>query len=257
MKKKLLKEYFGYDEFREGQEDIIDNLLDGKDVLAIMPTGMGKSLCYQLPSLILNGITLVVSPLISLMKDQVMKLNMEQIPSAYINSSLAFENVSKYKYKIVYVSPERLQTEEFLVFAKSVKISLIAVDEAHCISQWGNHCSNCLTDFKESDVTDMAKSIIGCVKESGERFGVSTIHSILSGEDVPRLQRYHLPENSYFGRLKGIDYSLVKDTVNELLVRDYLIRPSGAYITIRTTIKSAELLTGNAKITIKRPMYQK
>lgn len=120
-----------------------------------------------------------------------------------------------------------------------------------------NHCSNCLTDFKEIDVTDIAKSIIGCVKESGERFGVSTIHSILSGEDVPRLQRYHLPQNSYFGRLKEIDYSLVKDTVNELLVRDYLIRPSGAYITIRTTTNSAELLTGNAKITIKRPMYQK
>ena len=140
----ILKKYFGYSGFREGQEVLIDSILSGRDVLGIMPTGAGKSICYQVPALLLPGITLVVSPLISLMKDQVQALNQAGIHAAYINSSLSESQISKAlrlaaagQYKIIYVAPERLETYEFLQFARLAKISMLTVDEAHCISQWG------------------------------------------------------------------------------------------------------------------------
>ncbi len=143
-KQSLLKEYFGYTDFRPGQEELIDSILSGRDVLGVMPTGAGKSMCYQLPALLLTGITLVVSPLISLMKDQVNALTQVGIPAAYLNSSLsdeqyreAFRRARAGKYKIIYVAPERLETESFIRFAEETHISLIAVDEAHCVSQWG------------------------------------------------------------------------------------------------------------------------
>lgn len=142
----ILKQYFGYDSFREGQDTLIENILNGRDVLGIMPTGAGKSMCFQIPALMMDGITLVISPLISLMKDQVGNLNQAGIMAAYLNSSLTpgqFRKVLRLaregKYPIIYVAPERLVTEEFLDFAldTQVKISMIAVDEAHCVSQWG------------------------------------------------------------------------------------------------------------------------
>ena len=140
----ILQRYFGYDTFRPGQEYLIDALLEGKDVLGIMPTGAGKSVCYQIPALLLPGVTLVISPLISLMKDQVQALNQAGIHAAYINSSLtegqirkALQLASKGQYKIIYVAPERLETYGFEQFALSSEISMVAVDEAHCISQWG------------------------------------------------------------------------------------------------------------------------
>lgn len=143
-KQKLLKQYFGYDSFREGQEYLIDSILEGKDVLGIMPTGAGKSLCYQVPALMLEGITLVISPLISLMKDQVEGLNQAGIHAAYLNSSLtpgqyrkALLYAKEGRYPIIYVAPERLMTEEFLDFALHTRIAMVAVDEAHCVSQWG------------------------------------------------------------------------------------------------------------------------
>ena len=139
-----LKLYFGYDSFREGQESIINTILAGKDALAIMPTGAGKSICYQVPALILPGITIVISPLISLMQDQVKALNEAGIHAAFINSSLsdsqirqALSTAAQGTYKIIYVAPERLESLDFSDFAQKADISMVTVDEAHCISQWG------------------------------------------------------------------------------------------------------------------------
>lgn len=140
----ILKQYFGHDRFRPGQEELVSGLLQGKDVLGIMPTGAGKSLCYQVPALAMDGITLVISPLISLMKDQVAALLQAGVAGAYLNSALndaqyakALANFRLQKYKIVYVAPERLLTAEFLRSCQLLPISMVAIDEAHCVSQWG------------------------------------------------------------------------------------------------------------------------
>ncbi|MFQ5627519.1 MAG: RecQ family ATP-dependent DNA helicase, partial [bacterium] len=145
VSEKNLKTYFGYETFRGQQKAAIDHVLNKKHALVIMPTGMGKSLCYQIPALQLNGLTLVISPLIALMKDQVDVLQKRKIDAAFINSSLTrkeretrYKAVAEGKYKLLYVTPERFRKKEFLEPLKNRRVDLLAVDEAHCISEWGH-----------------------------------------------------------------------------------------------------------------------
>lgn len=242
MKKQLLKQYFGYDEFREGQELLIDSILAGKDTFGIMPTGAGKSLCFQIPALMLDGITLVISPLISLMKDQVGALNQAGIHAAYLNSSLsvnqyykALEFARAGRYPIIYVAPERLLTESFLDFALHTRIAMIAVDEAHCVSQWGQ-------DFRPSYLKIMEfverlanRPIISAFTASATREVREDIVDILmlreptvlsTGFDRPNLYfEVQTPKNR-FGALReylkkhegesGIIYCLTRKQVEEV-----------------------------------------
>ena len=193
----ILKHYFGYDTFRDGQEKLIRAILEGRDVLGIMPTGAGKSLCYQIPALMMGGITLVISPLISLMKDQVSNLNQAGILAAYLNSSLTpgqyrkvLELARMGRYPIIYVAPERLITEDFLRFAldPQVNISMVAVDEAHCVSQWGQ-------DFRPSYL-----KIVDFIKRLPKRPVVSAFTATATAEvrddiiDILMLQEPEVPE---------------------------------------------------------------
>lgn len=199
----ILREYFGYHSFRAGQEEIINSILANRDVLAIMPTGAGKSVCYQVPALALDGITIVVSPLISLMQDQVRSLIEMGIRGAYLNSSLtprqlalATERAKAGTYKIIYVAPERLLTDSFIDFAKNANISLLAIDEAHCISQWGHEFRPSYTkisDFIEllpyrpivAAFTATATSLVK--QDIAEKLKLNSPFELTTGFDRPNL----------------------------------------------------------------------
>ena len=164
----LLKQYFGYTSFRPGQHEVIQTLLDGRDCLAIMPTGAGKSICFQLPALMMPGVTLVISPLISLMKDQVDSLVNQEIPATYINSQCTFEEakarfaaIRAGRVKLVYISPERLENEFFTSFMQSLPISMFIIDEAHCVSQWGHDFRPSYCAIKDWIATLPRRPVVG------------------------------------------------------------------------------------------------
>lgn len=208
-KQALLKEFFGHDKFRDGQEELIDSILSGRDALGIMPTGAGKSVCYQIPALMLQGITIVISPLISLMHDQVTALNSMGIHSAYINSSLTSEqyervirNARAGEYKIIYVAPERLETGSFLNLCSILDVSLVAVDEAHCVSQWGQDFRpgylNILTFINELK----ARPIVAAFTATATPDVANDIIEILKLQNPFRLTTGFDRPNLYFGVIK-------------------------------------------------------
>ena len=245
----VLKDYFGHDSFRDGQEQIVDALLDGRDALCIMPTGAGKSMCYQIPALLFDGVTIVVSPLISLMKDQVGSLVQSGVPAAYINSSLSYpqflrvlSNVEHGKYKIIYVAPERLLTDGFLDTCKKIKISMVAVDEAHCVSQWGQ-------DFRPSYLKIV--SFIKCL-ENRPIVGAFTATATNDvKEDIKKILRLENPfeittgfdrPNLFFGVIK----SSSKDEKLIDLIRERGDRSGIVYCATRKNVESVcELLCDN------------
>lgn len=241
-KQEVLKKYFGYDSFRQGQEPLIDSILDGRDVIGIMPTGAGKSLCYQIPALLLPGITLVISPLISLMKDQVTALNQAGIHAAYLNSSLtpgqyqtALRNMCRGQYKIVYVAPERLLTEHFLSAAQTLDISMVCVDEAHCISQWGQDFRPSYLKIRDFIDTLPARPIISAFTATATKevkedilalLALQNPLQMLTGFDRKNLKfLVQQPANKWQATRKilsehkedcGIIYCLTRKTVEEL-----------------------------------------
>lgn len=245
----VLKDYFGHDSFRDGQEQIVDALLDGRDALCIMPTGAGKSMCYQIPALLFDGVTIVVSPLISLMKDQVGSLVQSGVPAAYINSSLSYpqflrvlSNVEHGKYKIIYVAPERLLTDGILDTCKKIKISMVAVDEAHCVSQWGQ-------DFRPSYL-----KIISFVESLANRPIIGAFTATATNdvkEDIKKILRLENPfeittgfdrPNLFFGVIK----SSSKDEKLIDLIRERGDRSGIVYCATRKNVESVcELLCDN------------
>lgn len=213
----ILQKYYGYKDFRKSQKIVIENILSGRDTLAIMPTGGGKSICYQVPALLFKGVTLVISPLISLMKDQVDSIKELGIGAAYINSSLSPKETSEIIYnlksgsiKILYVAPERLESADFRQLMQAIQVSQVAVDEAHCVSQWGHDFRTSyreiskfinslpkrplVTAFTATATEEVREDIINLIEL--DEPGV-----FISGFDRENLKIYSLKEGDRFGYL--------------------------------------------------------
>ena len=236
----ILKTYYGYDTFRDGQEELIDCLLNGQDVCGIMPTGAGKSVCYQVPALLLPHVTLVVSPLISLMKDQVRALNQMGVHAAYLNSSLSWNQYKKAlayakegRYKIIYVAPERLLTEDFLEFAASTPISLLAVDEAHCVSQWGQDFRPSYLKIPEFVRTLPIRPVIGAFTATATRE---------VRKDIIRMLELSDPHVAVTGfDRKNLYFEVRHDKDKYRGIRDYLLaHPDSSGIIYCATRKNVE-----------------
>lgn len=238
----LLKKYFGYDNFRPGQDTIINHILNKEDCLGIMPTGAGKSICYQIPAMILPGVTIVISPLISLMKDQVDSLNEIGIPATYINSTLSYsqysqvlENIVNNVYKIIYVAPERLNSETFINLLNTLEISMVTIDEAHCVSQWGHdfrpsyrEISNVILNLKKKPIiTAFTATATQIVKDDIiNLLNLNKPFTLITGFDRKNLSfSVEIPDNKKDFLLKfldenkknsGIIYCTTRKTVDNL-----------------------------------------
>lgn len=217
----LLKQYFGYDEFRPGQKEIIQKVTDQENVLGIMPTGSGKSICYQLPALLLDGLTVVVSPLISLMKDQVDAANQLGIPATFINSSLdgyetarRFQEIDRQQYRLLYIAPERFIMPDFIQAMKRWNVRMIAIDEAHCISQWGH-------DFRPSYL-QMANQL-DQLPNRPVIVALTATATVQVAADIKRLLK--IPENNHiqtgFER-ENLRFQVIKDQKKEQYLIEYL-----------------------------------
>ena len=240
----VLKQYFGYDEFRDGQSEIIDTLVQGRDVLGVMPTGAGKSLCYQIPAMLLPGVTLVISPLISLMRDQVQALVANGIPAAFLNSSLtesqlsrAMHNACDGLYKIIYIAPERLMSPAVSTLVQAQKISLVAVDEAHCISQWGQ-------DFRPSYLD--IPTFIDCLPVRPVLAAFTATATSRVRDDIVRTLRLRKPLALVTGFNRPNLYFEVKHVKKKYpaLVR-YLRKNDGSGIIYCSTRKEVDSITEN------------
>ncbi|MDN4523133.1 DNA helicase RecQ [Fictibacillus fluitans] len=217
LAQQILERHFGYPSFRPGQEAVIKSIFKGKNTLGIMPTGGGKSLCYQVPAMLLEGVTLVISPLISLMKDQVDSLENAGIPSTYINSSLSdmeiqerLQNAQKGAYQLIYVAPERLEAHSFRRLIGQIRVSMIAIDEAHCISQWGH-------DFRPSYLR--IKDMLGSLYPRPVIVALTATATKEVTEDICSQLNIEETVVTGFGR-ENLTFSIIKDEVK----RDFLLK---------------------------------
>lgn len=238
----LLKKHFGYESFREGQEAIINNIMETNDVLAIMPTGGGKSLCYQLPSLLNEGVTIVISPLIALMKDQVDGLVEVGIPATYLNSSLSaaesnerIREILDGQHQLIYVAPERLLSDSFYELSQRVNISLVAVDEAHCISQWGHDFRPSYRNIPRFINRLENRPVVAAFTATATEHVIKEIKDILELNNPYSLVTGFDRENLFYKVVKPTDkYKYLKD----FLTNDFTEGSGVIYCSTRKTVES-------------------
>lgn len=238
-----LKEIFGYEHFRNGQKQIIEQVLAGKDTLGILPTGAGKSICYQLPALLLDGVTLVVSPLISLMKDQVDSLNVAGIPATMLNSTIdesevnfRMQEVQKGKIKLLFVAPERFESDRFRYFLQQLPLKLVAIDEAHCISQWGHDFRPSYVEFTNHLAELKNKPTLLALTATATPQVAKDIQTLLAISAKQTIKTGFLRENLRFEVAKGVD--------KRTFLKDYLQKhPQESGIIYASTRKEVEEIT--------------